>query len=366
MKNLKTHGFVLLDVDVAALNNAGKKESLLVKNAVGTKKIKKNGNTYTYVSGQAWRNWWRTTLQTQFGWKLSPVIRGSKVAFTTANPIVFPDDDIFGYMRAESEILMDEEGNPILDKKGKEQKGENISVTRVSPLKNSAIISVAATSPVENFSVMARQDGDPVPYTKEEYSAIMKGMFSLDLEMVGTFASYNKTGFKNLSQKLRDEALQNGATELEDPHLSDAKGAAHKLVRLSKGERQKRATETIQALKFISGGAMQTNNLADVSPKFIVLATTTSGNHPFSHIATTGGAYDEQFKLNHAGLAEVLTEYAEQIQGKVFIGVRSGFLSDFDLTELKEAMQPFGDKVALTTVGQAIDSYSEQLKAQIP
>lgn len=365
MENLKTHGFVLIDVDVAALNNAGKKESLIVKNAVGTKKIRKNGQNYTYVSGQAWRNWWRTTLQTQFGWRLSPVIRGSKVAFTSANPIDFPDDDVFGYMRAESEILMDESGNPILDKKGKTQKGDDISVTRISPLKNSAIISVTATSTVENFSVMARQDGDPVPYTKEEYSAIMKGMFSLDLEMVGTFATYNKTGFKNLSLKLREEALQGGATEIADPHLTDAKGEAHKLVRLAQATRVKRATETIQALKFISGGAMQTNNLADVSPKFIVLATTTSGNHPFSHIATNRGERDDQFVLNHAGLAEVLTEYAGQIQGKTFVGTRSGFLSDFDLDELKKTLEPFGDKVLLTTVNQAIDGYSEQLKTQI-
>lgn len=365
MKNLKTHGFVLIDVDVAALNNAGKSETTQADNGVATKKIKKNGNWYTYVSGQAWRYWWRNTLQKQFNWLLSPVIRADKVAFTSADPVQFPDDDVFGYMKAAKEVRLAENGKPVLDNKGKEVK-DDVTVTRVSPLKNSAIISVAATKPVENFSVMARQDGDPVPYTKEEYSAIMKGMFSLDLEMVGTFASYNKTGFKNLSAKLREEALKNGATELADPHLTDAKGEAHKLVRLNQEVRAKRASETIQALKFISGGAMQTNNLADVSPKFIVLATTTSGNHPFSHIATSAGAYDELVKLNHEGLAEVLTEFAEQIQGKVFVGVRNGFLSEYDSKELEEALKPFGENVVLTTVNQAIDGYSEQLKTQMP
>ena len=34
---------------------------------------------------------------------------------------------------------------------------------------------------------MARQEGDSVPYGKQEYSAVMKGMFSLDLNQVGTF-----------------------------------------------------------------------------------------------------------------------------------------------------------------------------------
>jgi len=364
MKNLKTHGFVLIDVDVVALNNAGKSETTQADNGVATKKIRKNGRTYTYVSGQAWRFWWRNTLQKQFGWNLSPVIRAEKVAFTSADPIQFPDDDVFGYMKAAKDVRLDENGKPVLDKNQKEVK-DDVTVTRISPLKNSAIISVTATKTEEHFSVMARQDGAPVPYTKEEYSAIMKGMFSLDLGMVGTFASYNKTGFKNLSVKLREEALKNGATELADQHMTDAKGEAHKLIRLAQATRVSRATETIQALKFISGGAMQTNNLADVSPKFIVLATTTSGNHPFSHIASSAGAYDELFKLNHSGLAEVLTEYADQIQGKVFVGTRSGFLSDFDLDELNKALQAFGDKVVVTTVNQAIDGYSEQLKTQI-
>lgn len=365
MKNLKTHGFVLIDVDVAALNNAGKSETTQADNGVATKKIRKNGRTYTYVSGQAWRFWWRNTLQKHFGWPLSPVIRADKVAFTSADPAQYPDDDIFGYMKAAKEVRLDESGKPVLDNKGKEVK-DDVTVTRLSPLKNSAIISVSATQTVENFSVMARQDGDPVPYTKEEYSAIMKGMFSLDLEMLGTFASYNKTGFKNLSVKLREEALKNGATELADPHMMEAKGEAHKLVRLDRETRIKRAAETIQALKFISGGAMQTNNLADVSPKFIVLATTTSGNHPFSHIAKSKGERDDVFALNHTGLAEVLTEFAGQIQGKVFVGVRSGFLSEFEAKELKEALNPFGEKVVLTTVHQAIDGYAEQLKMQMP
>ena len=274
MKNLKTHGYVLIDVDVAALNNAGKSETTQADNGVATKKIRKNGRTYTYVSGQAWRSWWRNTLQKHFDWNLSPIVRAEKVAFTAANPIQYPDDDVFGYMKAAKEVQLDENGQPVTDKKGKEVK-EDVTVTRISPLKNSAIISAVATKPAENFSVMARQDGDPVPYTKEEYSAIMKGMFSLDLEMIGTFATYNKTGYKNLSAIIREEALKKGSQEVADPHLIDTKGEPHKLIRMPKETRIKRASDTVQALKFISGGAMQTNNLADVTPKFIVLATTT-------------------------------------------------------------------------------------------
>src|SRR5690606_28807126 len=114
--------------------------------------------------------------------------------------------------------------------------------TRTSPLKNSAIISVASVNPVERWSSMARQEGDSVPYSKEEYSAIMKGMFSLDLFQVGTFASYNKTGFKNLTEKLRTEAVNNGATEIDDPFVKTKSGTAQKLVQLSRDIRTRRIT----------------------------------------------------------------------------------------------------------------------------
>ncbi|MBK8519004.1 MAG: type I-B CRISPR-associated protein Cas7/Cst2/DevR [Saprospiraceae bacterium] len=357
MKNLKTQGFVLIDVDVAALNNAGKTENTDLDNGVATKQIRKNGRTFPYVSGQAWRYWWRNTLQKDFDWSLSPVIRESKIAFTAADPIEYADDDIFGYMRAASE--------EVTDDKGKVKK-ENVTVTRVSPLKNSAIISVASVRPAENWSSMSRQEGDAVPYTKQEYSAIMKGMFSLDLEQVGTFASYNKTGFKNLSEKLRSDAIEKGATEIVDDHLVGAKGEAHKLVRIAKETRTKRITETIAALKTIGGGAMQTNNMADVTPKFLILATMTSGNHPFTHVAINSGIDNATFLLNTEGISEVITDYAAQFLGTIYIGIRSGFLDKDTSEALKDVVEKHKANVVLTSVNDAIDKYIEQLISQIP
>jgi CRISPR-associated protein Cst2 len=361
--NLKTQGFILLDVDVVALNNAGKNSSSNFDNAVATKKIYKNGRTYTYVSGQAWRYWWRESLKTNFGWELSPVTRETKIAFTDADPIMYADDDVFGYMKAAKDVKRDDDGNVVLDKKGKEEK-ENVTVTRISPLKNSAIVSVASVGTVENWSSMARQDGDSVPYSKEEYSAVMKGMFSLDLFQVGTFANYNKTGFKNLTEKLKAEATQKGSFEIDDPYVKTKSGQPQKLVQLSKDIRLKRATDTIAALKTISGGAMQTNNMADVTPKFIVLATMASGNHPFSHIATNEGSKSERAILNIDGLKEVLSDYKEQIIGNVFIGKRSGFMDDYN-EELKKLESEF-ENVKVLSINQAIDQYCEQVKTQMP
>lgn len=350
---MNTQGLILIDVDAAALNNAGKNTMSNFDNAVKTKTIFKNGNSYVYASGQAWRNWWRMSLQKNQEWNLSPVTREDKIAFTNADPIKYPDDDIFGYMRAASEIVKDE--------KGKEKK-ENVTVTRVSPLKNSVLVSVSAVRPVENWSSMARQEGDSVPYAKQEYSAVMKGMFCLDLDMVGTFSNYNKTGFKNLSAKLKDEALSGeGVTEIDDPYVVN-----QKLIRLPLQTRIQRATDTINALKNISGGAMQTNNMADVTPKFIILATTKTGNHPFSHIVKSTGDRDETAELNIKGLKEIIEDYKDDFEGKIFIGRRSGFFDDDD-KELKalENDEKFKEIVSYGPVNKMIDAYIKQLEKQM-
>lgn len=350
MKNLKTQGFVLLDVDVVALNNAGKSETTLNDNGVATKTITKNGQRYAYVSGQAWRYWWRESLQKNCGWNLSPVIRDSKIAYTNANPMEYADDDVFGYMRAATEIVKND--------KGKEKK-ENITVTRVSPLKNSAIVSVASVTVAENWSSMARQEGDSVPYSKQEYSAVMKGMFSLDLTMVGTFSNYNKTGYMNLSEALKKEAIERGATEVDDPFVY-----GQKLIRLDKATRVRRAVDTVKALKYISGGAMQTNNMGDVTPKFIVLATTNTGNHPFSHVVSAKGAFEKTAQLNTDALKEVIEDYRDTFVGKIFFGKRTGFW-DEENENLKALAEQYKDLVVLGTVNEAIDAYCEQIKNQM-
>lgn len=363
MKNLKTQGFVLIDVDVVALNNAGKNTTNNFDNAVATKSIRKNGQSYVYVSGQAWRFWWRNALQKNLNWEISPITREKKIAFTNANPIKFPDDDVFGYMKAAKDIIRNIDGNAVLDSKGKE-KTENVTVTRISPLKNTAIISVASVRPEENWSSMARQEGDTVPYGKQEYSAIMKGMFSLDLAQIGTFSNYNKTGYVNLSDKLRAEALENGAVEIDDNFVKDTKGNALKLVRLSKEIRTKRAADTIKALKNISGGAMQTSNMGDVTPKFIVLATTKTGNHPFSHIVSNSGAYNEYAELNIDALKEIINDYKDDFEGNIFIGKRNGFMNERN-GELSALTTDFKDLIVLDTINNSIDNYCKQLEAQM-
>lgn len=325
-------GFVLMEVDVAALNNAGSDKSSNLDNAVVTKKIRKNGKEYPYVSGQAWRYWWRDTLVKSFNWEMSPVVREKKIAFTQADPITFPDDDIFGYMRAEKKLTL----------------------TRVSPLKNSALIALSYNPVVQNWASMTRQDGDAVPFGVDEYCAVLKGMFSLDLEQVGTFSNVNRTGFMNISEEMKKTALESNCVEINDPFAKDSSNNSVKLIRLPKEIREKRIKETLFALKTLSGGAKQTTNMADVTPKLIVLARFKSGNHPFSHLGK-----EELGKpvFSIDALVEILEEYKEQFVGKIYIGKRKGFMDEID----KQLSNLTGERVQYGPVNAVINEFVKSI-----
>jgi CRISPR-associated protein Cst2 len=364
MENLKTQGLVLLDTDVAALNNSGKDTQSGYDNAVATKKIIKGTRSHVYVSGQAWRYWWRQTLQRDHGWEMSPVERTTDVAFTEANPMKYADDDLFGYMRATKEEVRDENGE-VKMKKGKPET-KDATVTRVSPLKNSALISVASVQTARAWSVMSRMDGNPVPYVKEEYGGVLKGMFSIDLQQVGTFATYNRTGFKNLTATRQEEALAQGGELIADDAVRNPKGEAQQLVRLPKKIRLQRVTDSLRALKTITGGAMQTTNFTDVTPKFILLATLRSGNHPFGHIVHGGGLYGGEVVFDRDALAETLRDYKDQFAGNVFIGRRKGFMEE-DLSDLADWVKENRfENVRLGSVVEVIDAYCKELEQWIP
>lgn len=199
---------------------------------------------------------------------------------------------------------------------------------------------------------MTRQEGDAVPYGKDEYCAIMKGMLSIDLDQVGTFSSIARSGFTNINEKMKTEYLDNGAYKFNDPFTKDKNGKPLELVRLPVETRLSRVKDTILALKTLSGGAKQSTNMADVTPKLVVLATLKSGNHPFSHLAK-----EELRKavFSIGALKEILSDYQDQFEGKVYIGKRTGFMDELD-----EELKTFSEEneiIEYGTIGKVIDDY---------
>ena len=294
------NGFMLIDAPWSALNNAGMDAGERTDNAVKVKVVRKGRDVYPYVSGQAVRYWWRDTLAKKFAWNLSPIERVAKVAYTSANPIEYDDDDMFGYMRAAKEEI---EGTG---------KKVNVTVTRISPLKNSPLLSVYPQNPTDDFGVMARQsEGDPVPYEHQFYSTIFKGIFSIDIEMAGRFYEIEKTGYKNMSPKLIEKAKEGDLKYDENERFRE----------MPVNIRRKRIKETILALPYLSGGAKLTEHLTDVSPKFLILAVIEGGNHIFMNVADENG-------INFDALSQVIEDYKEIILSDIYIGKREGFLDE--------------------------------------
>lgn len=329
-------GFVLIDAPHSALNMSDKDPSAAYENQTPVKVMRRtDGKVFPYVSAQAWRYWWRSTLESRFEWQMSPVIRGNDIAFTSANPFAYPDDDVFGYMRAT-------------------KKKEEGTLTRLSPLKNSPLISVVPYKPTDDYGVMTRgHEGDPVLHQHQFYSTILKGIFSLDLSRVGVFGSTARTGYKNLDEKYITkkeikEALDNSKAKQHDGNWV-----------MPKDDRVKRAQDTIAALPFLSGGAKSALHLTDVTPKFIVLAVIEGGNHLFMNIAAEKAG---EPLINTKALKQVLTDYKDALLSDVFIGRQEGFQDDLhtSLDKLKGDVKD-SKVVHLLSPKQAVEKFTEKL-----
>ena len=361
VKNYFVHGSILIDVDGASLNNWGSDATNTqgMENTSAVKKVFKNGRMYAVVAGQAWRYWWRESLGLN-GWDLSPITRDKKVAFTEADPLQYADDDIFGYMRASKDEVKDEDGNVVLTGgKGKNKdkpKMVDVTVTRVSPLKNSILTSVTSIDKkvLNEFSTMARQDGDAVPYEKQSYSAVLKGMFSLDLDQVGTFTKINRSGFKNVTDITYDKVLENGSEvdDLINPNI--------KRARLENSIRRTRAKDTILALKTIAGGAKRTTNYVSVKPDFIVLAVLKGGNNIFDNIAVEENG---RATLSIKALKEAIEDNKEYLRSDVYIGKASGFMDDVSLSLLSDEIE--GIKIHKGSINKTIDAFTKTLDTVI-
>src|SRR5947199_9508815 len=103
-------GLLLIDAPASALNNLGNIPGERLENTSGVKVIRtgttpRDRQSYPYVSAQAFRYWLRTTAEKRVeGWRAAPMYREDKIAYTDSNPLLWWDDDLFGYMRAQKKL----------------------------------------------------------------------------------------------------------------------------------------------------------------------------------------------------------------------------------------------------------------------
>jgi CRISPR-associated protein Cst2 len=300
-------GLLLIDAPASALNN-GQGEDTKAK----VKSIYVRGQSFPYVSAQAFRYWLRDSLASNYpDWEASPVITAGagkkQQAFTAGNPIMYWDDDLLGYMRAE----------------------KIETVTRTSPFRTSTLVSIAPAHLVDDFGVMARakkEEGDKegvLLHGHEFYRTTLKGLFSLDLGSTGTFTNQRRSGYQNLGE---DTIRQ--AEELNLEYLQEQSA-----FRLPVDERIARVQVLLRSIARLSGGAKQTLHYTDVAPAFVIAAVTRGGNHVFGRVVQANNQGEPV--IHEGALDQAIHVFENDLLSPIFVGRAEGFM-DSEHTRLTD------------------------------
>jgi CRISPR-associated protein Cst2 len=326
-------GVVLFDAPAGALNNSGADTSARTDNAVAVKAIRSAQGTIPYISAQAFRYWLRTTVERGQigGWRAAPVYREQKVAYTDANPLEYWDDDLFGYMRAQSKRT-DAAARRQADATRATETPTTADITRVSPFRVSTLLSLAPQTPTQDFGTMSRHDGDPVPHEHQFYHTVMRGLLSLDLHASGTFSYRSRTGFRNLDEERIQRAIVGGLEHLE----------SEQSYRLPHRNRVERIAALISGLAVLSGGAKQAIHYTDVTPVVAIAMVTRGGNNPLHYIigADSKGLPD----VRGAAVEEMFRVWQDQILSPIYVGWTQGF-HDAQRERLVSTIQGLGSAV---------------------
>lgn len=363
-------GAILIEANGAALNNAGQDEGVRVDNAIVVKQVRVGRLRYPYVSGQAWRRWWREVLYADFGWQPSEVIREKKSAYTKGDPITYEEDDLFGYMAARKRARggkSSDKGRQKSSDEGENETSQGATGTyrRISPLKNSLLISVLPNTITSDFGHFSRNlppGTDIIPFEAEHYTTCLQGVFTISLVEVGRFTVGEM-------YDLSKDILENHREQMEeDPN-------DQQVYRMALEKRTKRVQDVVKALAVLRGGARLARNLSDVSPVVALVGFLDGGNAPFQRLFEPD-ANNERVRLNIERLRSVLSDYRDRLiqpaEGKaLYFGCHPKVLSNQE--EVIQALQ--NDEIfracitvcntpraALEEAAKAVKSVMEQLK----
>lgn len=310
-------GALVIDATATFLNGAGlrageDKNNVLPKTfweKIDNRKVK-----VPYVSAQSWRRWLRDSANEENNWKPSELKaidwsqKGStnKVA-TELNPIMYPEDDLFGYMKS--------------GKSGKE------SVQRTSPFRTSIL------KGVKNSYIMSTDDafvfpknGSPLPYSTEFYSAFLEGFFNLEYYRLGVYTNYSS------KVELSEDIITEHADKLNTIALPDK--ATQYELKSSDENRKNNAKGLLKGLAFLRGGAKQAAFGADVAPKVLILAGMESANPVFNNIFESEKG---QLKLRVDVIKQIRDDYKSKLATPIYIGIRKGFvINEEEIIKLKK------------------------------
>ncbi len=332
LKNIT--GALLIDATAAFLNGAGlgageNKNKVLPKTF--WQKVDNKRVQVPYVSAQSWRRWLRDTTNEENKWQPSELkaidtsTKGStnKVA-TELNPIMYPEDDLFGYMKSGGS-------------------GEE-SVQRTSPFKTSILKGVKNSYVLSTDEAFVfPKNGTPLPYTTEFYSTFLEGFFNLEYYRLGVYENYSS------KVELSQQIIEKHADKLTQSDLPEK--AKRYELKNAEENRKNNAKGLLKGLAFLRGGAKQAAFGADVSPKILILAGMESANPVFNNIFECENG---MAKIKIDVLKQIEADYKKRLATPIYIGIRKGFVvNEEDLKEL-------GDGFVVDSPVKIVESFTEK------
>lgn len=351
-------GSILREVRNARLNcNNPKNEQYKSgdDNKTYVKKIRRNGQTFPYASGQWQKKAIKEYAKSQ-GNSISEVV---SITTTTADIDGHPhknyEEDIMGFMIAKNKVISKEEHEKLSeeDKKSWEKAGakgykQDVTVKRRANLMLSTMQAIGNTRIVDEFA-SRETTKTPLPYVKEVYAADMNTSFILDIKNSGEFTtSDNVSAYRDY-------------TNYDVKALGLIIDKDNK-IRVDKDVKTKRISDTVKGLQFLQSKTTMANNLEDLSAKFMIFAEYSIGNSLFNNIFE-----DNQLKVDF--LKEAIEENEPYRKSKIYIGVRSEYFkqetSEGNKKYLKEILErAFGedDRFIIGAVNDVVEKYLAELE----
>jgi CRISPR-associated protein Cst2 len=286
-----------------------------------------------YVSAQAWRRWLRLTFQDENPNQPAAELKGvgqsakgttNKIG-TEMNPIVFAEDDLFGYMRAEQgqgktkEVAADEEADLFeesetegSEKATKTKTEKTKAVMRPSPFVSSILKSLRKDGwQGDDEGFVHLKEGSPLPYKTKFYNTQLQGVFGLNYARLGVF--------RNDGDRIElDEILVKKYSE--DKTI---RPQSENIYEVADNNRRERATMILKALAVLRGGAKQAQFGTDIAPKAIIVAGLSCGNLIFNDLFAEKEA---QPVIKLETLKQIIADYQDRIVTPVYVGIRLGYL----------------------------------------
>lgn len=350
-------GNVLREVRNARLNcNNSNNEQFKssMKNKTYVKKIRKGNKTFPYASSQWQKKAIKEYAKSQ-GHSLSDVIAISTTeADIDGHPFKNYEEDIMGFMIARNKAIskeeyeeMDKEDKRNWKKTGKTYK-QDVTVKRRANLMLSTMQAIGNTRLVDEFSTRETSE-TPILYSKEVYAADMSASFVLDIKHSGEFeVSNNESAYRDYTNY--------------DVKKLGLKADKDNIIRIDKDTKKKRIADTIKGLQLMQNRTTMTNNLEDLSAKFLIFAEYSIGNSMFNNIFE-----DNKLKVDY--LKEAIEENEPYRKSKIYIGIRSEYfkqeISEGNEEYLKEVLEKaFGkdDRFVIGAVNDVVEEYLAQLK----